>query len=93
MISRLFKGPTSFATKTFWLAVIGQLIICQSIEQCRKMLESIFIVAKSPTDGRKKNKDSTPCEIHREKLESLIGGMFFVPMLIKLVRSASYIIT
>jgi len=53
------------------LRTMGQMIKCQSLNDIRSILLSLFIVITSETDGLNKVTGiETPCEIHKKKLVS-----------------------
>ena len=69
-------GPSKVEVKRFYLAVIGQLIVCQSIEQAEEILKCFFTVCYSKFDGQHENGMQTLCATEKTKLRSLIKGKF-----------------
>lgn len=74
----ILAKPMRATVRVFWLAVIGQLIICRSSVKAREIIRSILIVAKSEFEGDLSNGLPTSCEIHKKKLEGLITGKFSI---------------
>ena len=62
--------------KIFWMAVIGQLVMRRTPEKAKDILRSMFIVAKSKIEEKLLNGEWSSCEIHKNKLETLITGIF-----------------
>lgn len=64
------------ALKVFYMACIGQLILCTSVDAARSLVRKLFMVCLSETDGS--NFDSgnlTFCEISKKSLKQLITGL------------------
>ena len=71
--------PVKPSVKAFYLAVIGQLIICTSIEQFEKILYSLFIVTKSSKQGKIKGSSQlTKCATELKDLKTLVTGAQFI---------------
>lgn len=78
--ARLLKKGSGIKNKTayiFWMGVIGQLIMCRSAEKAKKMLESIFVVAKSRTEGKLRTGELTSCAKHDAKLRKWMTGKLY----------------
>ncbi|KAK0072952.1 hypothetical protein PV325_010483, partial [Microctonus aethiopoides] len=58
--------------KVFYLACIGQLILCKSISDAEKIIKKILFVSRSETDGLLKNGQQTKTEKCKSALKALI---------------------
>lgn len=59
--------------RTFYLAVIGQIVLCRHIEDARKILKAILIVSQCELEGNLKGTNiKSDCEIQKQFLEDLI---------------------
>lgn len=59
--------------KTFYLSLLGQLIMCCNIHDAEEILKAIFIIARSETEGSKtRNNDRTMCKIYKIKMKHLL---------------------
>lgn len=58
--------------KRFYLGAIGQLILCRNILNAKEIIQSIFVVALSETDGHLKSGNLTQCDEARVKLTNLM---------------------
>lgn len=67
-----FLKPLSKRVKIFYLGAIGQLILCRSITSAKEIIQSIFVVALSETDGKLKTGNVTQCDKARIKLINLM---------------------
>lgn len=72
--SKLF-GKRAGLEKIFWLAVIGQLLMCEHEREAKDILRSLYIVASSATAGLLLNNKPSLCEEHKDKLDALIRGI------------------
>lgn len=68
------KGKKASRFEIFWMAVIGQLIICCDEKEAKTILRSIFIVATFVTIGSLPNDEKSLCQKHKDILDKLIKG-------------------
>lgn len=61
-------------TRKFYLKAIGQAIQCENIESLKSILEAIFIVAYSDTEGVNKEGQPTTCELKKNWLKRRIAS-------------------
>jgi len=60
--------------KIFYIAAIGQLIMCQNIDNAAIIFRAILTVALSETEGTLANGEETPCEKEKKRLKSIVTG-------------------
>lgn len=60
--------------KSFYLGAIGQLVLCRNITHAKDIVQSIFTIALSETDGNLPNGNPTQCDQARAKLINLMTG-------------------
>lgn len=60
--------------KIFYMASIGQLILCNNLKAFESIFKKLLYVSLSPTDGNLPNKLPSTSEISRTELEQLITG-------------------
>lgn len=70
--SRLFQSINRTKIKRFYLGIIGQLVVCQSMEKAKDILKSFFTVCYSDNDGYHDNGEKTLCATAKSKLHPLI---------------------
>lgn len=58
--------------KTFYLSLLGQLILCCNINTAEELLKGILIIARSETEGMTRNNEKTMCETYKLKMKNLI---------------------
>ena len=69
------KKQTKKLVKIFYMASIGQLILCNNIEDAKEIIKNLFAVSLSVTDGKVVGSNNlTTCEKSRQELTSLITG-------------------
>ncbi|XP_018366817.1 PREDICTED: molybdenum cofactor synthesis protein cinnamon-like [Trachymyrmex cornetzi] len=61
--------------RTFYLAVIGQLVLCRQIEDARKILKALFVISQCELEGNLEgSRTKSDCETQKQFLEHLITG-------------------
>jgi hypothetical protein len=60
--------------KIFYMAAIGQLIMCQNIDDAAILFRAILTVALSETEGTLQNGEETLCEKEKKKIKSIVTG-------------------
>lgn len=63
--------------KVFYLASMGQLVMCRNVQEAAIILRAILTVARSETEGILQNGQETHCEKEKKRLKSLITGKFY----------------
>lgn len=58
--------------KVFYMAAIGQLIMCRNIDEAAIMLKAILTIARSETEGKLASGEETCCEKEKNRLKSVI---------------------
>jgi len=58
--------------KIFYVGAIGQLILCRNIVDANKIIQLLFTIALSETDGNLKTGDLIQCDEARTKLTNLM---------------------
>lgn len=60
--------------KIFYMAAIGQLIMCRNTDDAAEILKGILITSRSETEGTLINGEETTCEREKRKLRSTLTG-------------------
>lgn len=60
--------------KIFYMAAIGQLIVCRNTDDAVKVLRAILIISRPETEGMLLNGEETTCEREKNKLRSVLTG-------------------
>lgn len=64
--------------KTFYLAAIGQLVKSEGLRESEAIIEALFIISQSESDGNLPDGTISKCSIARECLTSKITGKFII---------------
>lgn len=70
-------------TRRFYLKSIGQLMQCTSIEDAQNIIEALFTVALSDTEGLNRNGVATTCETRKIWLKKRVAAFFNCQMMPK----------
>jgi len=58
--------------KTFYLSLLGQLILCRNIHTAEAILKGILIIVRSETEGTTRTNEETMCETYKIKMKNLL---------------------
>jgi len=72
-----FLKNLSRRIKVFYMAAIGQLIMCRNIDEAAIMFKAVLTIARSETEGKLANGEETRCEKEKNRLKSIITGESF----------------
>lgn len=67
-----FLSKVNASIKKFYLALIGQLVLCQNMEDAAEILYSIFLICQCVTGGSLQNGKSSSCSNHKIKMRKLL---------------------
>jgi len=67
-----FLRNTRPRVKTFYLSLLGQLILCRNIHTAEAILKEILIIARSETEGTTRTNEETMCETYKIKMKNLL---------------------
>lgn len=60
---------------TFYLAVIGQIVLCRKVEDARKIVKALLLISQCELDGNiEETSVKSDCETQKQFLEHLITG-------------------
>lgn len=73
--SNALSKSTLRPVRTFYLAVIGQIVLCRQVEDARKILKALLVISQCELEGNLQGTClKSDCEIHKQFLEQLITG-------------------
>lgn len=73
-----FLKNFSWRIKIFYMAAIGQLIMCRDIDEAVIIFKAILTIARSETEDKLANGEETRCEKEKNRLKSVITGESFL---------------
>lgn len=68
---QIFK-KCSTTCKSFYLSLLGQLILCCNIYAAEEILKGILVIARSETEGMTRNNERTLCATYKIQMKNLL---------------------